>query len=240
MQKMLWKPCVLHSVSLVSDMADIEILYEDKHLICVKKPYGVLSQGNENTKSLCDDISDYLVSKGENAQVYVLHRLDKTTGGVIVYAKTKEMASKMSTLIAQNQFHKTYLCVVSGEMQSESAKLSDLLYHDKFKNKTYVVKRERKGVKAASLLYDVLKVGERYGDKVSLVKVKLLTGRTHQIRVQFASRKHPLVGDRKYGSTIKSENIALWSHKIEFEHPVTGEYLSLKSQPDTEIFNMFE
>ena len=217
----------------------LDILYEDKDLICVTKPYGVLSQGNENTHSLCDDIKHYLEQKGESAQVYVLHRLDKTTAGAIVYAKTKSMAQQMSTLIANGGFHKTYLCIVQGSMSDKKAMLEDLLYHDKQKNKTYVVKRERKGVKVAQLVYEVLGEKEHEQDTLSLVKVELLTGRTHQIRVQFASRRHPLVGDKKYGSNKASTEIALWSHKIEFVHPKTNENLVVTSTPDTEIFNIF-
>lgn len=214
------------------------VLYEDKHLICVKKPYGVLSQGNENTKSLCDDISHYLREKGECDTVYVLHRLDKTTGGAIVYAKTKLAASKMSTLIAENKLRKTYLCVTEGELQTEGGTLTDLLYHDKAKNKTYVVKRERKGVKKAELLYNTICTGEIDGEKISLVKVELKTGRTHQIRVQFASRRHPLVGDKKYGSKLKNDIIALWSHKLCFIHPVTKEQVCVCADPDSDIFNI--
>jgi len=227
-------------VFLVSDMqTQLDILFEDEHLICVNKPYGVLSQGNENTHSFCDDISQYLKYKGESAQVYVLHRLDKTTAGAIVYAKTKAVAQKMSTLIANGGFHKTYLCVVKGQLEDKSGGLTDLLYHDKQKNKTFVVKRERKGVKVAQLVYEVLGEKEHEQDTLSLVKVELLTGRTHQIRVQFASRRHPILGDRRYGSTMQSEHIALWSHKVEFVHPVTGEQLSLVCQPDSSIFNIF-
>lgn len=220
-------------------MSKFEILYEDKHIICVVKPYGVMSQGNENTRSLATDIADYLKEKGESSDVFVVHRLDKTTGGVMVYAKTKKAAAKLSTMIAENKLFKTYLAVVGGTIEKESDTLSDLLYHDKQKNKTYVVKRERKGVKEAYLTYNVLGVKEYAQNTATLVKVKLHTGRTHQIRVQFASRKFPLVGDRKYGSTILCENIALWSHCLEFEHPFSGENMVVSALPDCEVFENF-
>lgn len=219
-------------------MSELKVLYEDKHLIALVKPYGVLSQGNENTKSLCNDILAYLKDKGENAECYVIHRLDKTTGGVMFFAKTKAMASKMSTLIQNGGFHKVYYAVVSGKLEHNTGALADLLYHDKAKNKTYVVKKERKGVKIAKLCYVSHGSAEFQNKDVTKVEVLLLTGRTHQIRVQFASRKHPLVGDRKYGSDIAHTQIALWSREINFLHPVTSEQIKVTADPELPIFNL--
>ncbi|MBQ8057002.1 MAG: RluA family pseudouridine synthase [Ruminococcus sp.] len=219
-------------------MNELKVLYEDKHLIAVIKPYGVLSQGNENTKSLCDDISSYLKEKGENGECYVIHRLDKTTGGVMFFAKTKAMASKMSTLIQNGGFHKVYYAVLSGKLKDKTGALADLLYHDKAKNKTYVVKKERKGVKVAKLCYVSHGSAEFQNKDVTKVEVLLLTGRTHQIRVQFASRKYPLVGDKKYGSSIPYKQIALWSREINFKHPFSGEFIKVTAEPDLPIFNL--
>ncbi len=218
---------------------ELRILFEDKYLIAVVKPYGVLSQGNENTKSLCPELCDYLKAKGEKGEIFVIHRLDKTTGGVMVFAKTKEAAAKMSALIQNGKFHKVYYAVVEGKLSRKTGALSDLLYHDKGKNKTYVVKRERKGVKEAKLCYVSHTEAEYNGCDVTKVEVLLLTGRTHQIRVQFASRKHPLVGDRKYGSTISSKQIALWSHEINFQHPMTNEFVKITAEPENEVFDVF-
>lgn len=220
-------------------MNDIKILFEDKYYIAVIKPYGVLSQGNENTHSICNDISSYLKQKNENGDVYVVHRLDKTTGGVMVFAKTKTAAKKLSELITQGGFHKVYHCVTQGILNDNSGELTDLLYHDKNKNKTYVVKRERKGVKTAKLSYTVLNTATIDNKPVSKIEVKLHTGRTHQIRVQFASRKHPLVGDRKYGSDIESKTIALWSYQQSFTHPFTEKEIEISAEPEHDIFNMF-
>lgn len=217
----------------------LRILFEDEHLIAVVKPYGVLSQGNENTKSLCSDLGDYLKAKGERAEVFVIHRLDKTTGGVMVFAKTKDASAKMSALVQSGKFHKIYYAVVEGKLSSQTGELSDLLYHDKAKNKTYVVKRERKGVKQAKLCYTSCGEAEYDGCVVTKVEVLLLTGRTHQIRVQFASRNHALVGDRKYGSAIKAKNIALWSHEISFTHPFTHELVKITAEPENEVFDVF-
>ncbi len=229
----------MHNNILVSDMSKLEILFEDKHLICVVKPYGVLSQGNEHKKSICDDIGEYLKEKGENSEVFVIHRLDKTTGGVMVFAKTKEACAKMSTLIQNGDFNKIYHAVVSGEISEKSGALSDLLYHDKIKNKTYVVKRERKGVKTAKLCYVCHGTALYKGAQVSKLEVTLLTGRTHQIRVQFGSRKHPLIGDRKYGCDISDDTIALWSHEINFKHPYTNEYVKVIADTDIGAFSVF-
>lgn len=219
-------------------MSELKVLYEDKHLIAVIKPYGVLSQGNENTKSLCDDISSYLKEKGENGECYVIHRLDKTTGGVMFFAKTKAVASKMSTLIQNGGFHKVYYAVVSGKLEHNSGALADLLYHDKAKNKTYVVKKERKGVKIAKLCYVSHGCAQFENNDVTKVEVLLLTGRTHQIRVQFASRKHPLVGDKKYGSSLPYKQIALWSREINFKHPFSGEFIKVTAEPELPVFNL--
>ncbi len=230
----------MHRLTLVSDMSALQILYEDEHLIGVVKPYGVLSQGNEKTKSLCDDVSAYLKDKGENDEIYVVHRLDKTTGGVIVYAKTKFMANKLSQLIAEHRFHKEYQAVVCGDMKERSGYMTDLLYHDKNKNKTYVVKRERKGVKEAKLCYVVHSKAVYNDSPVSKVQVLLKTGRTHQIRVQFASRKHPLVGDKKYGTTVSDSKIALWSHSITFVHPKTSKTVKISAKTDEGAFSAFK
>lgn len=221
-------------------MSELDILFEDRHLIAVVKPFGVMSQGNENTYSICDDINEYLRGKGEDSDVYVIHRLDKTTGGVMFFSKTKLMAGKMSALIQNGEFHKEYLAVVCDEPEKKFDELSDLLYHDKQKNKTYVVKRERKGVKKARLYYEVISTGEYAQKTCSLVRVKLFTGRTHQIRVQFASRKNPLVGDKKYGTTIDDKNIALWSHKISFIHPLTKEKIEVSADASDGAFSAFK
>ena len=235
---MLWKLCDLHR-HIFRDMSGLKILFEDRHLIAVVKPFGVMSQGNEKTRSICDDINEYLLAKGENTTAYVIHRLDKTTGGVMVFAKTKVAAGKMSTLIQRGEFHKEYLAVLCGVPDEKSDELADLLYHDKNRNKTYVVKRERKGVKKARLFYEVLCENECKGVSCSLVRVKLFTGRTHQIRVQFASRKFPLVGDRKYGTTVEDKTIALWSHKISFAHPFSGENIEVSALPNEGAFIAF-
>lgn len=214
----------------------MEILYEDKHLIVAVKPVGLLSQsGGGDKESFADAVSLYLKEKGETGEIFVLHRLDRAVGGVIVYAKTKYAASEISKQITNGDFQKEYIAAVHGVPESKSGIYEDLLFKDSRKNKSFVVKRMRKGVKTAKLSYEVLKESENDSDKTSLIKVKLHTGRTHQIRVQFSSRKMPLIGDGKYGGSDNC-NIGLWSYSVEFVHPKTKEKLKFEINPEGKQF----
>ncbi len=172
--------------------------------------------------------------------VYPVHRLDRTTQGVMVYALSEDAARRLSAMIQQGQLEKTYLAVVEGVPEGSQGEYTDLLYFDRRKNKSYVVKRERKGVKQARLQYEVLQTIGHEGKQISLLRIRLMTGRTHQIRVQFASRKMPLVGDRRYGSHIPADHIQLCSAKLSFTHPFTGEELSFSYEPTDEYFKLFD
>ncbi len=203
----------------------IEILYEDNSIVFCVKPVGMSSE---------EDLPNEL-SKQLESEIFTLHRLDTPVGGVMVYAKNKLAAAKFSKKIAENSdFEKTYLTVCEGVLADEQGVMEDLLFKDSRKNKSFVVKKERKGVKKASLSYRVLGVTEYKGKSCSLVSITLKTGRSHQIRVQFASRKHPLLGDGKYGSKINCP-IALFSHRIETD----GKSFS-KNPPDEKPWNLFE
>ena len=197
----------------------MDILYEDTAVIVVIKPRGILSQADKNGgESMITRLSEHT-----GGEIYPVHRLDKETGGVMVYAKTKKAAAKLSRDISEHRFCKEYLALVHGVPEENSGTLCDLLFHDRAKNKSYVVKRERAGVKKAELYYEVLETKEKDGEKFSLLRVVLPTGRTHQIRVQLAHRKMPLSGDRKYGAKDAIENLGLLSAKLKFTHPETGE-----------------
>lgn len=137
-----------------------------------------------------------LLSEQLGCGIFPVHRLDQTVGGVMVYAKTAQEAARLTQAMAQGQMQKTYLAVLTGCPAERAGTLEDLLFHDRAKNKTYVVRRQRGGVKQARLHYEIL--AEQ--DGLSLARIRLETGRTHQIRVQFASRGLPLLGDGKYGS----------------------------------------
>ena len=154
----------------------------------------------------------------------------------MVYALTDKAAAILSALVQDHtQFCKEYLAVVSGCPSEPHAEMEDLLYHDVRKNKSYVVDRKRGGVKRAKLAYEVLQTVEHNGDVFSLVHVRLHTGRTHQIRVQFASRKMPIAGDTRYVG-VRSCPLALWSCRLTFPHPVSGEMIKARSLPDVQAF----
>ena len=200
----------------------MEILFEDNSIIvCVKEP-GILSQ--ESDRGERSMVS--LLGEHTGKEVYPVHRLDREVGGVMVFAKTKQAAAELSRQVADRSFKKRYTAVVHGTMEKESGVLEELLFKDSRKNKVFVVDRERKGVKKASLEYEVIECN----GIDSVVSVLLHTGRTHQIRVQFASRKHPISGDAKYGAKDGIKGIRLWSHEISFNHPKSGKEMSFSAE----------
>ena len=205
-----------------------KILYEDAHLLLVEKPVGVPAQESEG-----DCVPLRLAERGY--AVKVVHRLDKPTGGVMAYARTDRAAAKLSVAVAQHdRFQKEYLAVVQGVPAESEDTYTDLLYHDVRLNKSYVVKRGRKGVREAKLDFAVLETVTTDEGTFSLVRVRLHTGRTHQIRVQFASRQMPLYGDSRYGG-VKGACLGLWSHRLTLPHSLTGETLTAVSTPDWSI-----
>ncbi len=170
-------------------MDPIEILYRSHDLLICVKPAGVLSQsGTSGQKSMIS-----LLESQTGCRVYPVHRLDREVGGVMVYALSRTAAGNLSQQIQSGQMVKEYLAVTNGIPSQSEGLLTDLLFHDRVRNKTFVVDRKRKGVKEARLMYRVLQTSPSQ----SLIQVRLLTGRTHQIRVQFASRGTPLSGDAR-------------------------------------------
>lgn len=212
----------------------MKVLYEDNNVLVVRKESGITTQENlSNEKCLLDIIREE--RNNENMYLALINRLDKEVTGAVLIAKTKESAKKLNALQQENRIKKEYLAVVSGVPLEPKGRFDDLLFKDSSKNKTFVVDRMRKGVKEASLIYETLKTFE-YEDKTcSLVRVNLLTGRTHQIRVQFASRKMPVLGDFKYGSAIRSCKMALTCDKIEFDHPITKKHIKVESELPIEL-----
>ncbi len=201
----------------------MELLYLDKDIVVCIKPARVLS--TDEPGGLPDLIREALGDP--KADIRTVHRLDRVVSGVMVLARNAKAASELSRQIREDAFEKEYLAVVHGVPEEESGTLEDLLCRDKARKMTMVASEPAKGVQQALLDYRVL--GRQEG--LSRVQVHLRTGRTHQIRVQFASRGMPLVGERKYAVLEDPCEIALWSHKIGFAHPGTGAYVTFEKEP---------
>ncbi len=204
----------------------ITVLYEDADLLVIEKPTGISSQAD----GTADSVPVQLAQQGY--PVKPVHRLDRQTGGVMVYARTDRGAAALSALVSDHhRFHKEYLAVVGGTPVPPEGRMEDLLYHDPKTNKSFIVRRERRGVRRAVLHYRTLETV----DSRSLVAVQLETGRTHQIRVQFASRQLPLAGDTRYGGE-RGVPLCLWSCRLAFPHPFTGRTVCADSLPDCQAF----
>ena len=209
----------------------IDILFEDGDIIVCIKPAGYLSESSgESARSL----PHALAAQQGTGELFAVHRLDREVSGVMVYAKSKTAAARLSAQVADRSFEKEYLAVVEGVPAEDEATLVDLLFKDSRKNKSFVVDKKRAGVKDASLSYKTL----AKGDGCALVRIKLHTGRTHQIRVQFASRKMPVLGDGKYGSSVRSSEIALASCSIKFKHPRTNKSLEFAYTPTGDMWEI--
>lgn len=197
---------------------EITLYYNDGAVAVCRKPAGVDSES---------ELPALLRAGLGTAEVFCVHRLDRGVGGVMVYALTREAAASLSEQMRAGLFRKEYLAVAHGAFGETEGTLRDLLFHDRAKNKSYVVTRRRGGVKEAALDYRVL--GEAEG--LSLLRIRLHTGRSHQIRVQLGSRRHPLVGDAKYGSPARECPIALFSCALSFTHPGSGRALTFSAPP---------
>ena len=207
-------------------------LYRDSSLIICEKPVGVPSESPGLPE---------LLSVQTECSVWPVHRLDQGTGGAIILAFSPAVSASMQRLFQQSLVRKEYLAVVCGRPSEASGTWKDLLWHDRRQNKSFVVSRPRGGVKEAVCGWTVLDSVPYGGEVLSLVRVLLHTGRTHQIRIQFGSRGCPLVGDRKYGSRIPSDTIALWSSALSFPHPdqKSGTVSVTSAPPSVFPWNLF-
>ena len=201
---------------------ELKILYRDTDICVVQKEPGML----------CEDapggIPPLLRAQLQTDYAAVVHRLDAGTGGAMVFALNKNAAGKLSLQLQAGEFAKTYLAVTHGCPPEREGIYRDLLFHDRRANKTFVVKNERKGVKEAVMSYRI----KETADGLSLWEIQLLTGRTHQIRVQLGSRKMPLVGDRRYGARDAYKGFALWAKELSFCHPQSEQRLTFTCLPD--------
>ena len=203
----------------------MDILYSDKDIAVILKPVGLDSEAEIPAA----------ITEALGGQVFPIHRLDKNVGGVMVYARSKSAAAALSKAVQEGSMVKEYVAMVHGT-PPESGDWEDFLFKDSRKNKVFVVKKERKGVKKARLEFQRLATGE-----ASLVRIRLHTGRSHQIRVQFSSRGFPLVGDHKYGSRAAATAPMLFSCRITFPYGgKTVSYEALPSWADTAKLEVME
>lgn len=222
-------------------VVEIKILYEDNHLLSVVKPANIPVQqdksGDVDLLNLLKADIKARYNKPGNVFLGLVHRLDRPVGGVMVFARTSKAASRLSAQIREHKMGKTYLCVVKGCPDELAGQLTDFLLKDTKTNTVKVVPPGTCGAKQAVLEYEVLE----YINGLSLVKVNLLTGRSHQIRVQMANNGTPLFGDSKYGHITEGrENLALWSYELSVEHPTKKERMSFSSPPpDIYPWNLF-
>ena len=208
-------------------MEPLKILYEDAHLVICCKPVGVLSEDSESGRCMPQLLREHYLAQGQkNPYIATVHRLDKITGGVMVFARSAAAASILSGQVREHRFRKIYLAVVRGD-PGQGGIWRDMLGRDPVRRVTYIAREPGKDVRPAELSYETLAVREG----LSLVRVTLHTGRTHQIRVQFAGRGFPLVGDRKYGGAGDGEALALWAWRLGFTHPETGRDMVFTHQP---------
>ena len=218
-------------------MEELKVLYSDPSVVVCRKPTDCLSEPGPG-RNLPDLVRDWLAARGEASQVRTVHRLDRAVGGLTVLARTQAAAAALIAQIAARTVEKEYLAVLRGVPEQDEAVLEDLLFHDSRTNKTFVVTRPRKGVREAKLFYRVLDSVDAEGQPLTLVRVRLYTGRTHQIRAQFSHRGLPLLGDVRYGSRAE-HGPALFSCFLAFDHPVTGKRMTFELLPEGAPWEMF-
>ncbi len=227
----------------------VEILHEDADIIVCVKPYGMPAQGD---KSRDTDLLSYLKNHifeeeelEEEPYLAMVHRLDRPVGGIMVFAKNQRAAARLSDQVQGGTMVKFYQAILTGELPDECGVLEDYLVKDGKTNTSKIVKKGTKGAKRAQLEYEVLDVFETDQGILSYVLIDLITGRHHQIRVQMAGRGAGIYGDTKYNSLFaktkkKYQQIALFATRLEFEHPVTGEHMIFKCEPEGDAFEVIE
>ena len=224
----------------------LNVIYEDNHVLVVEKPCNVPSQEDETKDvdmiTLCKNYLKEKYNKPGNVYIGLVHRLDRPVGGIMVFAKTSKAASRLSESIRIKDFNKFYLAVVENNGLKEEDILEDYMYKNETLNKSMVCSKEKKGAKEAKLKYKIIDTKKLENKKYSIIYIELYTGRHHQIRVQFSSRKCPLYGDQKYGNGPKGQQIALWSYKLSFKHPTKDEVMTFTILPDTSkgVWSLFD
>lgn len=211
----------------------LKVIYEDNHLLVVSKPVNMPVQADASKDlDLLTQSKAYIKEayhKPGDVYLGLVHRLDRPTGGALVFARTSKAASRLSKELRNNHFERGYLAVIHGHLENEHGTLKNYLYKDKQKNIVSVMPEQTPQAKYAQLDYQV--VAET--DAFSLVRVQLKTGRSHQIRVQFSHLGHPLYGDQKYGQNINQpgQQLALWDNHLAFHHPTLKKRMAFNTNP---------
>lgn len=214
-------------------MEKLNIIYEDNHIIVVEKKVNIPSQGDKTGDiDMLTLVKQYIKEKyNKPGEVYLglVHRLDRPVGGVMVFARTSKAAARLSEQVRIKEFKKNYLVIVDGKMENEEGTLEDYLLKNEKLNMSKVVSKGTKNSKLAKLDYQVLKYDEKIN--LSLLKVKLHTGRHHQIRVQMSNSGHSIYGDQKYGTRGRGKQICLWAYELSIIHPITKQKLTFRALP---------
>jgi len=219
----------------------IEVLYEDNHLIVVKKPPNVLTQSNESSdKNMLDLVKQYVKEKyNKPGDVYIgmIHRLDRPVGGVLVFARTSKAASRLSKQVQNRSVEKTYYCIVEGNVKDKKGKIIDYMIKDRNANMSSIVNENTQGAKKAILNYEKCSIAKSGNHIYTLLKIKLETGRPHQIRLQLSNMGYPIWGDSKYGRVKdrSTKALALWSYRMKINHPTKKEDIVFETLPDLEV-----
>ncbi len=216
-------------------MQNLNVIYEDNHIIVVEKQPNIPSQEDKTEDmDMLSLVKEYIkekYNKPGNVYVGLVHRLDRPVGGVMVFAKTSKAASRLSNQVREKIFKKKYLAVVDGKLEQEQGTLEDYLYKDERNNISKVVDKNKKNAKLAILDYKVLAYNEL--KNLTLLEINLHTGRHHQIRVQLAHSGHSIFGDQKYGTRGQGKQIALWAYELTIQHPISKETMVFKSLPES-------
>lgn len=214
-------------------MNKLNVLYEDNHIIVVEKEPNMLSQSDiTGDIDLLTIIKEYIKAKYNkpgNVYIGLVHRLDRPVGGIMVFARTSKAAKRLNEQIRNHEFNKTYVAILDGILDKKKGKLTNYLYKDEKLKKSFVTDKNNKNAKLSELNYEVIGY---YKDK-TIVKINLITGRHHQIRVQFSNIGYPLCGDQLYGIKNKKQ-IKLFSYKLEFTHPTLKKKMTFKMLPKWE------
>lgn len=221
-------------------MAAVNIIYEDNHLLVAEKPYGVPSQadetGDDDMLSLCKAYIKEKYQKPGNVYLGLVHRLDRPTGGVMVFARTSKAAARLTTQIQSGIFEKTYLAVLTAAPPGQTGTLRDWLLKDEAAHIARIVDGKTPGAKRAELDYEALAQQEG----LTLARIRLKTGRFHQIRVQMAAVGCSVYGDMKYGPRDIKAPLALFAYRVCLDHPTTGERLCFTARPARYPFTLFD